>query len=262
VGLQLVDGPRSVAHAGAAILRFFDAVGMEPEYVSYRNPFTKTRRFRRKNFVKLIGDPMVPEITVWTPGNDGAGVSCFLRLVPDPKVPGLEEFTRRWFHVAVPTHPPLFAGAVRALVEEIEELCDVVVGCAAAFPSGWAATHECALGQSPPDGTDPDIRERLSWDRRMASPKKRSLRRLYPVNIIGPEVWAKLPPLPAFDPMPQVEDFGRCKLLTAWPTLCAPRDPAFLRGTRALREWLWPYTMQNPADHVDNDPPPDVAPST
>jgi hypothetical protein len=79
--------------------------------------------------------------------------------------------------------------------------------------------------------------------------------RLYPITLIGPEIWAQLPPMPAFDPMPTVESLGECKVLTAWPTLCGPRDPAFLRGTRALRAWLWPYTIQNPADHVDNDPP-------
>jgi hypothetical protein len=45
-------------------------------------------------------------------------------------------------------------------------------------------------------------------------------------------------------------------VLTAWPTLCEPRDPDFLRATRELRRWLWPFTIQNPADHVDNDPQP------
>jgi hypothetical protein len=42
--------------------------------------------------------------------------------------------------------------------------------------------------------------------------------------------------------------------MRAWPTLCEPRDPAFLRANRELRAWLWPYTIQNPADHVDQDP--------
>jgi hypothetical protein len=80
------------------------------------------------------------------------------------------------------------------------------------------------------------------------------LRRLYPITIIGPALWAELPPMPRFDPMPTIEDFGDAKLLRAWPTLCEPRDPAFLRANRELRAWLWPYTIQNPADHVDQDP--------
>ena len=63
-----------------------------------------------------------------------------------------------------------------------------------------------------------------------------------------------MPPLPRLEPMPAIEDLGNCKVLTAWPELCDPRDPAFLRGTVALREWLWPYTIQNPADHIDADP--------
>ena len=77
-----------------------------------------------------------------------------------------------------------------------------------------------------------------------------------PITVVGPSIWATLPPMPVFDPMPRVEDLGDCKVLTAWPTLCEPRDPAFLRGTRDLRAWLWPYTIQNPADHLDRDPPP------
>jgi hypothetical protein len=44
---------------------------------------------------------------------------------------------------------------------------------------------------------------------------------------------------------------GNCKMLTCWPELVEPHDPAFLAGTSALRRWLWPYTIQNPADDPD-----------
>ena len=53
---------------------------------------------------------------------------------------------------------------------------------------------------------------------------------------------------------PTVTDLGNCKMVTAWSVLCGARDPAFLRDTVALRAWLWPRTIQNPADHVDEDP--------
>jgi len=85
----------------------------------------------------------------------------------------------------------------------------------------------------------------------MHADTRNQLRRLYPVTIIGPEIWARLPPLPAVDPMPTVTDLGDCKVLTAWPTLVDCHDPQFLLGTRELRRWLWPHTIQNPADDPD-----------
>jgi hypothetical protein len=77
------------------------------------------------------------------------------------------------------------------------------------------------------------------------------LRRLYPITIIGQAIWAKLPPLPEIDPMPEVTELGDCKVLKTWPTLVDPHDPQFLLGTRELRRWIWPYTIQNPADDPD-----------
>lgn len=84
--------------------------------------------------------------------------------------------------------------------------------------------------------------ERIEWDGWKWRLSHTKLRRLYPVTIIGPEIWATLPPMPRIDPMPTIEEFGDCKVLTAWPTLCGPRNPAFLRATRELRAWLWPFT--------------------
>jgi hypothetical protein len=49
----------------------------------------------------------------------------------------------------------------------------------------------------------------------------------------------------------KVEDLGNCKMLTCWHELVEPHDPAFLAGTRELRRWIWPHTIQNPADEPD-----------
>ena len=101
---------------------------------------------------------------------------------------------------------------------------------------------------------EPGGRFRKAFDARHVREAHRKLRRLYPVTIIGSEIWSRLAPLPAMDNVPTVSDLGDCKVLTAWPELCDPRDPAFLRGTTAFREWLWPHTIRNPAVHVDQDP--------
>lgn len=98
------------------------------------------------------------------------------------------------------------------------------------------------------------VRTRTDFDAMHTTEAHQKLRRLYPVTIIGPEIWSKLPPLPRLDPAPTVTALGNCTMLTVWPTPCDPRDRAFLRGTVALRAWLWPHTIQNPIDHVDEDP--------
>jgi hypothetical protein len=71
------------------------------------------------------------------------------------------------------------------------------------------------------------------------------------VTIIGPDIWATLPPMPAFDPMPTVEELGNCKLVTAWHGLCEPRDPAFLRGTRGCGPSRTPLTMSTTTRKTD-----------
>ncbi len=98
---------------------------------------------------------------------------------------------------------------------------------------------------------DAESRKRISFDSRH-SDELTKLRRLYPVTIIGPAIWATLPPLPATDPPLVVRDLADCKMITAWPTLTDPHDLDFLLGTRDLRRWLWPYTIGNPADDPAN----------
>lgn len=95
-----------------------------------------------------------------------------------------------------------------------------------------------------------DAEKRISFDSMNASTALHLLRRLYPVTIIGPAIWAALPPLPAVEPPLVVRDLADCKMVTAWPTLVDPHDLQFLLGTRELRRWLWPHTIQNPADDL------------
>ncbi len=97
---------------------------------------------------------------------------------------------------------------------------------------------------------DDDAERRLAFDRAHANEAVNKLRRLYPVTIIGPAIWAALPPLPSVDPPLVVRDLADCKMVTAWPTLVDPHDLQFLLGTRELRRWLWPHTIQNPADDL------------
>lgn len=254
LGLELYDAPDHPMALGEAILAFYDAMKRKPERMTFRNPLAKTHAFKRAKFEALLADPVVPSVQLWAEDETCPWVKSFLRFVPDPAVPGAEQFEHRWFAVTMPTPEPILGEPLLALLRAVAPLVRVVQGSAALYRSAEAAMHECCMGNSPRD-TDEETRARIKEDVMSWSTMRRRLRRLYPVTIIGPELWAQLPPMPDVEPRPRIEDLGDCKMLTVWPELCGPRDPEFLRGTRALRGWLWPHTIQNPADDVGNDPP-------
>ena len=159
--------------------------------------------------------------------------------------------SERWtFRVACVSPQPCPWSVAKVFLRAIAEHHTVVHGAGIRVPTPSHARTEASLVAV--GGVSDSAR--IDFDAMHPHQALQHLRRLYPVTIIGPEIWAALPPLPRLDPMPTIEDLGNCKVLTAWPELCDPRDPAFLRGTVALREWLWPYTIQNPADHIDADP--------
>jgi len=138
------------------------------------------------------------------------------------------------------------------LLASLIELYPIAHGGAGKYRSLQYAAQECSWsGSVSPFELDEATRERLGEDQMLSGRLLRKLRRLYPVTIVGPKLWSELPPLPKVEPMPRVDEIGNCKLITAWPELVEPRDPAFLAGTVELRRWLWPFTVQNPHDAVD-----------
>jgi hypothetical protein len=251
LGLELYDGARDPTELGGLVRRFYEAIGAMPDRMTFRNPLVKTHVFKPAAFEKALRDPSVPSLILWSERDDVPQVHVFLRFVPDPKAPGTEAFEQRWFAVTMPAPAqPVLDGPLLDLLRGVVPLVRTVQGSAALYRSHHAASHECRMGTSPPD-VDDATRARIKEDNLSWSTRRRRIRRLYPVTIIGPELWEKLPPLPDVEPRPRIEDLGDCKMLTVWPELCGPREPEFLRGTRALREWLWPHTIQNPADVVD-----------
>lgn len=165
-------------------------------------------------------------------------------------IPGHEAHTTR-------RHAELYLGAPdrpgergpREFLTAVVRAYPVVQGAALRMPTNWHASSEASLVLH--SVISDDTERRLMFDSAHEREAMRLARRLYPVTIFGAELWAKLPPLPNVEPAPNVEDLGNCKLLTCWPELVDPHDLQFLLGTRELRRWLWPYTIQNPADDPD-----------
>lgn len=231
------------------LLSFYERLEVKPDWLLYSGRKGKPFAFKEKRLLELSRQPRITRLSLASKTDANPAGTCHLYVRDDPAI---SEFEWRWSGIYI--HESLG-------VEPLETMAALLDRRFGLLQAGLMRhrrrpdIHREALNGGNYAECTPEVLERIEWDAWKWRRSHTMLRRLYPITIIGPELWAKLPPMPAFEPAPTIEDLGTCKLLRAWPTLCAPRDPAFLRGTRALREWLWPYTIQNPADHVDNDPP-------
>jgi hypothetical protein len=243
------DGPIDPSLLADAILAFYEEVGVRPKSMSVIRARSAQPRFSANTFRKAVLEPETRGISLWPESaNGGSEFLCFLR----PASAADQEFEVRYVTLVSDRIPISLEGAVRRLIDVVARLYPVSHGAAAAYRSTKYASQECSFsGAVSPFELDEATRDRLHHDGLYSNFAKRMLRRLYPITIIGPELWAKLPPLPLVDPAPMIEDLGNCKMLTCWPELVEPHDPAFLAGTAELRRWIWPYTIQNPADDPD-----------
>ncbi|MBK9036207.1 MAG: hypothetical protein IPL61_34015 [Myxococcales bacterium] len=199
----------------------------------------------------MVAHPEYNAVTIWRKDPcETTDITVYLA----PFDPANQRRQRRPMCVIWTSARQVMGDDVRTFLCDMVSTYPVAHGFVGSFRSRAFAGREVFQSMDSVSEIDASTDARLHEDAMLDYLTNDRLRRLYPVTLIGPAIWAQLPPMPACDPAPTVEDLGDCKLLTVWPTLCEPRDPAFLRGTRALREWLWPFTIQNPADHVDNDP--------
>ncbi len=211
----------------------------------------KHRKFARDAFVAHVSNEQSQAATVYTHGPKPS--SAYLYLRDGEMSPRSRESVDR-------NHALVVDDAAEEAVFEFLAMVHRHFAIISANIAGHAE-HSYAEKESIRMGVagswDAATVARIDWDAMMGRDARTKLIRLSPITVIGPTRWATLPPMPTFDPAPIVEDLPGapgCKVITAWPTLCSPRDPDFLRGTRALRAWLWPYTIQNPADDPANDP--------
>ena len=209
--------------------------------------------FRSDRFAAHVANTSVESISVYVDERESFLVHLYLRdrdLVADPES---ERYIDRHHALVVRRDG---RDALLRLLALCHEHFGLVSANVAAFGTQAYAQKE-AIRHGSGEPLDDATEARVNWDAMKYRRARSKLIRLSPITVIGTTLWATLPPMPRFDPAPVVEDLPGapgCKVITAWPTLCPPRDPEFLRGTRALRAWLWPYTIQNPADDPANDP--------
>lgn len=244
--LWATAGPRDIEPLIDAVFAAFAAFGQKPT----RMLITAGGRVRRVRYgaAALCAAMRAPEtcgVVVLAARDPSVEIDLFLREYPPYK-----SATRRR-HVILST-PATDIGDAR-ITSFLEVACSVYPvahGGVLRPPSRDHAIAETSLILN--QALDADAYKRISFDSMHSREVLTKLRRLYPVTIIGPDIWATLPPLPAADPPLIVRDLADCKMITAWPTLTDPHDLDFLHGTRDLRRWLWPHTIGNPADDPAN----------
>lgn len=255
MSLHVLDAPRDREVVARAIMAYYGAKGVVPNrlttHAGAEAGGTRSLKLKLEDLPQRIAPPEFNIATVWRRGVEAV---TEVRVYLSPFNPAEQRFQSRPVTLLWATASTEFDDDLRRCLAALTSTYPVAHGMVGAFRSRSYAGREVGLSMDNVSTIDADTAARLHEDAMLRRRTDRRLRRLYPVTIIGPALWAELPPMPRFDPMPIVEDLGDCKILRAWPRLCEPRDPEFLRATRELRAWLWPYTIQNPPDHVDNDP--------
>jgi hypothetical protein len=241
--LWVTAPPREIEPLATALLRAFRDFGEKPARMWPLTP-TKKNSYSEARFLEAVWSEATTSVIVKGAGEAQVYVSLDLRDAP--RYPGFPH--KRYASLTAPI-VALDDPRLLAFLETASAHYPVSHGGIFRAASPDHAGSEASLVSISTIGDE--ICRRISFDSFNRDDASLKLRRLYPATIIGPAIWATLPPLPAVDPPLVVRDLADCKMITAWPTLVDSHDLQFLLGTRELRRWLWPHTIQNPADDPD-----------
>ncbi len=241
--LWVAAAPRAIDELHDALLAVFAGFDVRPARMLISPRPGKTTAYNAARLATAMRSPDTTSVLVKCAGDVPVVVDLHLHDIEARLTKHLHRYVKL-------TTPPMSSDDPR-VVRFLEVVCDayaVIQGGMLEASHVDLAAAECSTTTN--NRVEGDREKRLGFDAMNRREALHKLRRLYPVTIIGPAIWASLPPLPAVDPPLVVRDLADCKMVTAWPTLVDPHDLAFLLGTRELRRWLWPHTIQNPADDL------------
>ncbi|MCE9573524.1 MAG: hypothetical protein K8W52_10235 [Deltaproteobacteria bacterium] len=219
----------------------------------YRMPFHqgKWRGYARKAVDEALAnaDVAVINLRVGSPDSPDMVAKLQVRSDPDPhRAPtgprsiGFVCETRAWT-------PDVVVAVGRQLLEAAARLGSPISG--GVFRAPTFHQGHCEIGDTIDyDPEAPAFRDRMSFDRKDYLRWEKA-RRLYPVTLLGPKLASQVTADQATAAGAiAVQEINGSLLIDAYPTIVETWDPEFLRATLELRRWLWPNTIQNPADNV------------
>jgi hypothetical protein len=238
----------------AAIRGILEGIGIseaETQIAIYRMPRNqgRWRKFSWKLVDEALAAPDVKvlDLLVGNPQDVRFTAKVHLRFDADPR-PGLDDPFRIDFACEAATWPQ------EAIARAGKSLCEAAARLAAPLSGGVfrAPLFIRALGEidqkASVDG-EPDLYPMPLRD--WPSERWEKARRLYPITLLGPKLASRVTAAQATAAGAlAVQAINGSLLIDAYPTVVETWDPEFLRATVEQRRWLWPLTIQNPADAV------------
>jgi hypothetical protein len=234
----------------------FSRIGISPGDVQaelFRTPF-RQGKWRKKlwpAFDEAMSedDVEVLNLLVGTPLDVRFTAKLQLRKDPDPR-----RAPRAPLHLSFVCESQTWSAqhicdAARVFLESMSNITTPISGAVFHAPTFGQAMHEMHTGYSLSQESKP-FQDRIGVDMNLDNYWTKA-RRLYPITLLGPKLASEVTAADARAAGAlAVKEINGSLLIDAYPTVVETWDPEFLKATVELRRWLWPHTIQNPADAV------------
>lgn len=220
----------------------------------FKTPFKegRWRGFKKAAVEEALEDPEVEVLNLRAGGPEEFFFTAKLQLRSDPDPQRKSMAPRRIYFVceAEPSRRSAELLAAREMMRIAARQAVPISGGVVSAPT--FAQAYCELEDGGDRDREPaEFQERIRVDRRLETDRWTKARRLYPITLLGPKLASQVSAADAGAAGAlAVEELNGSLLIDAYPTVVETWDPAFLKATVELRRWLWPHTIQNPADAI------------
>jgi len=233
----------------------FSALGGTPANIcaaSVGGRAGKIQTFSPDNFAALVSSPKSGALTISGLQESTAHVDLRLYLRHNPAVamkyqpPGVLYFVAECGRRALP--PITAQEAAREFLRTCAAELPVLHGGAMAFPSRNQALSEASLIGHDMPGEPESFVKRWHYDASNSMSLWQKARHVYWLSLLGPALAQQAGGAVAANASGALEvmDVAGSLIFAATRNIEDSLDPNFSRKTSKLREWLWPYLIQNP----------------
>jgi hypothetical protein len=220
----------------------------------FKTPFKegRWRGFQWKAAQEALDDPDVEVLNVRAGASEDFFFSAKFQVRSDPDPRRTPLSPRRFYFVCNlrPSQDGAETRAARELLRVVARMAAPISGGVMSAPTFPQANCEVEDGGDR-DNEPAEFQERIRVDRRFETDRWTKARRLYPITLLGPKLASQVTAADALAAGAlAVQEINGSLLIDSYPTVVETWDPEYLKATVNLRKWLWPHTIQNPADAV------------
>ena len=237
------------------VQKTISALGATPANIcaaSAKGKVGKTQAFSTGNFAVLLGEPGSGALRISGLKESPAHVDLRLYLRHNPAVamkyqpPGVLYFVAECGHQSLP--PKKSQEAAREFLRACAAELSILHGGIIAFPNRHQALSEASLIGHDVSEEPESFAKRWNYDASNSMSLWQKARHVYWTSLLGPVLAQQVGGAAAAITAGAVEvtEVGGALIFAATGDVEDSLDPDFWRKTRRLREWLWPYLIQNP----------------